>query len=244
MVVQQQQRPPLQVTTMVCDDYLIILVGNAKVRMYCICVASVLGLDKVNLELIFTTPPSIAQVMSRATVAFNRLARLRGYSTEFAVSFAMVFDDYEGLWVPLERSTQLTHNAQLYVFQPDVVDTPGHIPDPVSALQLLDDYASPARNLTPSYAAHHESPRAPPPTSFPPRNAQAVYPTPEDIRRESERRRRLIDMSDIPGDSILRVERENEARKLELPVDTHRETVRRETQTFLEAQWSPSRGSH
>lgn len=205
--------------------------------MYCICVASVLSYEKVNIEITFDTPPSIAQVMSRAAAAFNRLAALRGVRAEFAVSFAMIFDDLAELWVPLERSTQLAHNSQVYIFQPDVIDVPGHIPEPVSASQYLVDYSSPSR-----LSEYRDSPRPAAPERFTER-VRFDFPTPEDIRRESERRRRTIEVTNVPGTSILREERDNEERKISLPVDVHRETVRRETQSFLNSEWSPSRGS-
>lgn len=209
--------------------------------MFCVYVAAVCGASKANIELIFAAPPSIAQVMNRAAVAFEKLAQLRGYSLEFAVSFAMIFDDYDARWVPLERSTQLVHNSQIYVFLPDVVDLPGEIPDPVSATQFLAEYRSPYTSRSPSARRVEESPRAVMPESFTPRR-DFSYPTVEDIRRESQRRHREIAvLPEIPGDSIIRQERENEERKITLPVDTHRDTVRRETQAFLDGTWSPSR---
>ena len=137
--------------------------------MFCVYVASMCGPSKANVELVFEGPPSIAQVMSRAAVALERLASLRGVrGFEFAVSFAMCFDDFESHWVPLERSTQLVHNCQLYIFLPDVVDLPGEIPDPVSANQFLGDYSSPERGVSPAAASvpRSSSPRAEMPSTF------------------------------------------------------------------------------
>lgn len=204
--------------------------------MYCVYVASVAGTEKVNIELTFAAPPSVAQVISRATAAFARLFTLRGYKTEFAVSFAMIFDDATLRWAPLERSTQLTHNCQVYVFQPDCVDVPGEIPDPISATQLLADYESPSR-----HSAVDLSPRPALPASYSPRST-FTHPSPAELALESERRRRVLaEYRDIPGDSIIREERTKEEQKITLPLDAHRDTVRRETQSFLEGQWSPSR---
>jgi hypothetical protein len=212
--------------------------------MFCVYVASMCGPSKANVELVFEGPPSIAQVMSRAAVALERLASLRGVrGFEFAVSFAMCFDDFESHWVPLERSTQLVHNCQLYIFLPDVVDLPGEIPDPVSANQFLGDYSSPERGVSPAAASvpPSSSPRAEMPSTFTPRR-NFSYPSVEDIRRYSaERHREAAKLPDIPGASIIAQEREAEARKAGLDVDVHRETVRRETQSFLEGGWSPSR---
>jgi hypothetical protein len=210
--------------------------------MFCVYVAAMCGTGKANVELIFHGPPSIAQVMSRAAIAFDRLASLRGVrSFEFAVSFAMAFDDFESRWVPLERSTQLVHNCQLYIFLPDVVDLPGEIPDPVSADQFLGDYQSPERGVSPASVSGGYSPRAVMPSTFTPRRDFA-YPSVEDIRRQSaDRHRQVANLPDIPGDSIIAQERNSEALKASLSVDVHRETVRRETQSFLEGEWSPSR---
>jgi hypothetical protein len=218
--------------------------------MFCVYVASMCGGVKTNIELIFSAPPSIAQVMRRATAAFTRLAEIRGIHFEFAVSFAMIFDDYESRWVPLERSSQLVHNAQVYIFQPDVVDLPGEIPDPISAVQFMSDYNTPPRHVSPSSTPRvdfagldyrSDSPRAPIPETYTPRR-NFNYPSLEEIHQETLRRHReAAKLPDIPGDSIIRQERDNEARKASLPVDLHRETVRRETQAFLEGGWSPSR---
>jgi hypothetical protein len=226
--------------------------------MFCVYVASMCGNTKTNIELIFSAPPSIAQVTRRATAAFQRLAEIRGIHMEFAVSFAMIFDDYESRWVPLERSSQLVHNAQVYYFQPDVLDLPGEIPDPVSAVQFMgEDYynispgtsrrgsvspggrAADTSDYVSPYRAAQESPRAAVPASYTPRR-DFNYPAVDEFHKDVERRHReAAKLGDIPGASIIQQERESEERKARLPVDLYRETVRRETQAFLE--WSPSR---
>lgn len=113
--------------------------------MFAVCVAAAINRTKVNLLLQFSQAPSAAQVMSRAIAAFTQLQQDRGIFTPFFCNCAMIFDDASSRWVPLERSSQLVHNAQVYLFQPDVPDVAGAIPDPIPADTFLVDYRSPPR---------------------------------------------------------------------------------------------------
>ena len=205
---------------------------------FSICVATSSGTAKVNLQFFFDRyAPTVAQLLSRATEAFTRLFRIRGYAAaEFAISLSMIFDEVLQRWVPLERSAQLHHGAQVYVFQPDTHDAPGEIPDPVQASQLLTDYASPSRDVS-------SPPRALPaydPVPYAPRAYHSPYQDLSPSRRDTYRQlsavaplpRSIDPIPFVPCDSILQEERLKENRKLELPVDEHRSVVRQETSEF------------
>lgn len=242
--------------------------------MFSVCVAAAVGTAtganaKTNLLFQFELPPSASQVMSRSITAFSQLQQERGNFNEFFVNCAMIFDDNTSRWVPLERSNQITHNCQVYLFQPDVPDVAGPIPDPVPADSFLNSYVSPARGAV---THHHHSarglmPRDPDLSSFQQRDvpAQNNYNssyysqqqpnrslggggyggsgsdalTPE--QREILRREaERYGSGFVAGDSILKEERDKEDRKIILPVDTHRDIVRTETKRFSE-EVSPSR---
>jgi hypothetical protein len=198
------------------------------------------GGSKVNVEFPFDRyAPSVAQLLSRASEAFTRLFALRSIHRDFAISFSMIFDDTVLRWVPLERSSQLSHNCQVYLFQPDTTDVPSEIPDPIPAGNLIAGYASPQRAL-PVY----ESPRSRVPDTYVPREAFA-YATPaapyQTAAAVSASRQRNATYDPIEGASILREERANEDRKSHLSVDEHRSVTRHETDDFNQGAWSPSR---
>ena len=114
--------------------------------MFAVCTAAAIGNAKVNLLLQFEAPPAASQVLSRGIAAFSQLQQDRGVFTPFFVNCAMVFDDASSRWVPLERSSQIVHNCQIYLFQPDVPDVAGPIPDPIPASTFLVSYRSPERS--------------------------------------------------------------------------------------------------
>lgn len=134
--------------------------------MFGVCVAAAVNRYKINLLLQFDSPPSAAQVMSRAISAFSQLQQDRGIFTPFFCNCAMIFDDENSRWVPLERSSQVVHNCQVYMFQPDVPDVAGAIPDPIPASSFLNNYRSPARNsgINASQTTYDVSPRGLMPT--------------------------------------------------------------------------------
>lgn len=130
---------------------------------YSISVATDCNGDKVNLRFLFDTcGPSVAQLFHCSTVAFNNLFQLRSVGRTFTLSAAVVFDDMHCAWDRLERSTQLLHNSQVYLFQPDILDVPAIIPEPFEGHPFLgDDYVLPERNAS-------NSPRATAPPAFRP----------------------------------------------------------------------------
>jgi hypothetical protein len=211
---------------------------------FSVCVAADIGGGKGNIEFLFDRMgPSVGQLLSRAQEVFSRILIGRGISRPFIVSGTLIFDDLTARWVPLERSSQIVHNSQVYLFQPDIVDVPGEIPHPVPAIDYLSAYSSPSRGLRTS------SPRAELPLDYGPRMTAYPY-SPMDIalrsRSVEEQRAALESISrhtgeHIAGGSILREEREKEERKLHLDLDTHRATVRSETDQFMRLDLSPRR---
>ena len=240
--------------------------------MFGVCAAAAIAGGKVNLLLQFDSPPSAAQVMSRAIAAFTQLQQDRGIFAPFFVNCAMIFDDASSRWVPLERSSQVVHNCQVYLFQPDVSDVAGPIPDPIPASTFLVSYRSPERAGRDDY--YGTSPRGLMPTDpdlsrFPvERNLSIGYadqqppphwhahgkrhhshqPQPYDDSLSPEQRAILRREADkfaantfVPGESILKEERDKEDQKLQLPLDSHRDRVREETRKFA-SDISPERG--
>lgn len=197
--------------------------------LYNICVATDLAGAKVNLLFSFDQyGPSTAQLLSRASEAFAQVFRLRGYSRIFAISSAVVFNEALRTWDRLERSSQLLHNSQVYIFQPDVVDVPGELPDPIPAYQFLVGYASPKRD-----EEFSRSPRPPLPTTFgdyvP---VSRSSPALEEHRTKMLHEREVHAGEVVPGASILKEERAKEDMKDHLSLDEHRELVRREAREF------------
>ncbi|KAH9579737.1 BILBO1 [Trypanosoma melophagium] len=139
---------------------------------YSICVATDVDGEKVNLRFLFDAyGPSVTQLLNRAAVAFNNLFHRCGIPRAFATSAAVVFNETQCTWDRLERSTQLLHNSQVYLFQPDILDLPAVIPEPYEAQPLLGDtYVSPRREAS-------DSPRAVGPTHYEPRPA-FIHPSP------------------------------------------------------------------
>eukprot|EP00388_Colpodella_angusta_P027796 GDKK01010515.1.p1 GENE.GDKK01010515.1~~GDKK01010515.1.p1 ORF type:complete len:241 (-),score=15.18 GDKK01010515.1:155-877(-) len=108
-----------------------------------------MGGHKVNLQFFFDAHgPQLAQILNRATEAFNQYFRNKGITDHpFSITTAVIFNEKHETWDRLERSSQLVHNGQIYLFQPDVVDIPAEIPDPISATQYLSEYISPQRSF-------------------------------------------------------------------------------------------------
>ncbi|ORC90883.1 uncharacterized protein TM35_000073070 [Trypanosoma theileri] len=131
---------------------------------YSVCVATDLDGEKVNLRFLFDAyGPSVTQLLNRAIVAFNNLFHHCGIPRAFAASAAVVFNETQCTWDRLVRSTQLLHNSQVYLFQPDILDLPAVIPEPYEAQPLLGDaYVSPRREAS-------DSPRAVGPAHYEPR---------------------------------------------------------------------------
>ncbi|RNF05099.1 uncharacterized protein Tco025E_07863 [Trypanosoma conorhini] len=136
---------------------------------YSICVATDCEGEKVNLRFLFDSyGPSLAQLLNRSLVAFNNVFRLRSVPRTFAVSAAVVFNDVHNTWDRLERSTQLLHNSQVYLFQPDILDMPAEIPEPFEGAPLLGEgYVSPPREAS-------ASPHAVAPSHYEPRPAATI----------------------------------------------------------------------
>ncbi|KAF5226814.1 hypothetical protein ECC02_000315 [Trypanosoma cruzi] len=136
---------------------------------YSICVATDCDGEKANLRFLFDSyGPSVAQLLNRSIVAFNNLFRLRSVPRTFAVSAAVVFNDVHSTWDRLERSTQLLHNSQVYLFQPDILDLPAEIPEPFEGHPLLGDEGG-----WPQCDASN-SPRAVGPSHYEPRPALTI----------------------------------------------------------------------
>lgn len=140
---------------------------------YSLCVATDFNGHKVNLQFFFDAHgPQLAQILSRATEAFNQYFRSKGIvDRPFSITTAVIFNEKHETWDRLERSSQLVHNGQIYLFQPDVVDIPAEIPDPISATQYLAGYVSPQRSFVNQSGisdTRSTSPGAQIPTSYDP----------------------------------------------------------------------------
>eukprot|EP00758_Cryptobia_borreli_P005653 Tbor_TRINITY_DN4953_c2_g2::TRINITY_DN4953_c2_g2_i1::g.9780::m.9780 len=135
---------------------------------YSLCIATDFERSKVNLQFFYDSPPSIAQVLTRAYSAFNQLNISRGISHQFIATTVVIFNENNQTWDRLERSSQLVHNGQIYLFQPDVVDIPAEIPDPISAEEFLKGYVSPHASRNDS--RYSESPMAAHPLVYEPRD--------------------------------------------------------------------------
>ncbi|KAH8613742.1 hypothetical protein ERJ75_000724500 [Trypanosoma vivax] len=109
-------------------------------RQYSICVAADCNGKKVNLRFLFDAyGPSVGDLLRRSTVAFNNYFKRFCISKQFVTNIAVVFNDNSGTWDRLEKSTQLLHNSQVYLFQPDTFDLPAIIPEAYEGQQLLED---------------------------------------------------------------------------------------------------------
>ncbi|KEG14652.1 hypothetical protein DQ04_00361140 [Trypanosoma grayi] len=161
---------------------------------YSICVAADCDGEKVNLRFLFDSyGPSVTQLLNRATIAFNNLFHHRSIPRAFAASAAVVFNDLHSTWDRLERSTQLLHNSQVYLFQPDIIDLPAEIPEPFESQPLLGDYVSPRRDAS-------DSPRANGPAHYAPRPA-FTHASPSPLPSCSDNRKKQTDMRGASGDS-------------------------------------------
>lgn len=225
---------------------------------YSVCCAADCNGAKINLEFVFDQyGPSVPQLLSRATEAFTRVFQLRGILRTFAISSAVVFNERLRCWDRLERASQLLHNSQVYLFQPDLLDLPGEIPDPIPGVDFLYQYQSPDRTRCAAAVSSsvsqqltfEDSPRVRAPSSHVPREqfyySSPAIPSSSGDPRASIRAQLLADMAKhrgetVPGPSILAEVREEEERKAHLDLDTHRETVRREAREF-EKSLSPQR---
>nr|CCD17551.1 unnamed protein product [Trypanosoma congolense IL3000] len=138
-------------------------------KSVCVCAAADCGGVKVNLRFLFDASElTVSRMLRRATVAFSNYFRRKGIEHEFAANSVVVFNDAHCTWDRLERTTQLFTNSQVYLFQPDTVDVPAAIPEPIDSEQFLDnsdlsgsnlekrDYVSFMRHTTPR---HFSSPR-------------------------------------------------------------------------------------
>lgn len=121
-------------------------------------IATQIGREKINFTFSFPEPrPRMAQVLSRANAAFSEYT-----GTEFSCCLGMVFNASKQYWSPLEHTAQLLSGGQLYLFQADVNEVPGVIPDAKPGDHLLINY-SPSRgaSVSPSVGVTTRGPSAP-----------------------------------------------------------------------------------
>ena len=180
-----------------------------------------------------TSSPSVTQVLNRAQDVFRKLFQQRGVLRTFAVSAPVIFNDAACTWDRLERSVQLQHNCQVYLFQPDILDLPGEIPDPIDPFDVLGySYHSPARETT-SF-----SPRADFPSSYGPERVYSNFTTPHD--RSLSFGQFSQNVTDVPtekigtsdGISIFKEERNKMDQLSKLPIDELRYQLRREAKEY------------
>lgn len=237
--------------------------NHQSTRMYTLFVATDCNGEKVNLEFLFDFGPSVAQLLHKATEAFRGVYQRRGIPRIFTISASVIFNDDTSTWDRLERSTQLLHNSQVYLFQPDTLDVPGEIGDAVPAAQFLPyDYSSPARGSAGAASnAINASPRAAMPVSFDPRAPATVYasplfekdylystpfessgsPNPYSLAHSSKYPRSSASREGEREGSILREERERIERQEHLSLDELRGQLRKEVKEFSAGTGSPNR---
>eukprot|EP00759_Apiculatamorpha_spiralis_P002992 PhF_6_TR11337/c0_g1_i1/m.18314 len=202
-----------------------------------VCVAAdVLG-RKRNLEFFFDVPPTLMELRSSIERSFNTVLAAEGVPRNFIAANLRLYDERISRWVELEVSSQLFPSCQVYVFQPGVAEIPGEIPPAVRATEIT--YVSPNRSRSSDYYGGSTVPLQPVPQTY--SHLSSSYSVPPPHNTSSTIVYRAEPAPDIPGESILRQERDNEERKMGLDLDTHREMVRRETQDFISQ--SPSRSA-
>ena len=200
---------------------------------YVICVAADLKGSKINLQFHFENyGPSLAMLIARVSEAFSCVFAVQSSQpVVFRISAAVIFNEFAKSWDRLERSSQLSHNCQVYVFQPDVLDLPAEIPEPMHAQEFLTGYVSPQRT------AVRPSPRPDPPERFEARTTFG-HPSPATAKEviRAVRQRSIIEAhrlnSDPPlveeGGSILQDERRKIERCNLLTLDELRGAMKKE----------------
>jgi hypothetical protein len=192
--------------------------------------------QKVNVRFLFdTSSPSLTQVLNRAQEVFKRIFQQRSVLRTFAISAPVIFNDVTCTWDRLERSVQLQHNSQIYLFQPDILDLPGEIPDPIDPLDIIGyNSSSPVREGSRSSSY---SPRTEFPTAFVPERIFSNFSTPHDrslsfgqFSKPPAVSAEKIGLSD--GGSIFRDERRKMEQQASLPIDELRSQLRREAKEF------------
>eukprot|EP00760_Papus_ankaliazontas_P022903 PhM_4_TR1906/c0_g1_i2/m.87098 len=192
-----------------------------------VCVSADVLHRKRNIEFFFDVTPTMEELRHATETSYNTLLACEGFPRTFTISTLRMYDDRVGRWVELDSSTQLASSgSQVYAFQVGVPEIPGEIPQPVPANEIT--YVSPQR-VHPHN--HHESP------------ARNINYSAVDYSYRSQSYN-STSVPDVPGESILRQERQKEVEKEHLDLDAHRDYVRRETQEFLSQSPSRQRSSN
>merc|ERR1719377_506381 len=93
--------------------------------VFCLDVGTDLFGLKQNTKLEFAGRPQLSELIIAAEAHFDKEARLRRPAGvpdyAFKVQSCQVYDDVLLRWVDLYSATQLTHNAQVWLFQPESV---------------------------------------------------------------------------------------------------------------------------
>ena len=223
------------------------LVSYPSTMDYVLCVATDFDGAKINLQFDFPQgAPTVADVLNTASATFGNLFRTKGVMRPFSITTAVIFNETHLTWDRLERSSQLVHNGQLYLFQPDLVDLPGDIPDPIPAQDYVDSYVppqpstlSPVRtysgvdgvNHTPYRYVSEPSPVRPAASyvSSPPRSALDES---AEMIRAFHRRRETPGALEDDGPSIIQDERRRLSEQARLSLDEYRTFARREAHEF------------
>ena len=147
---------------------------------YSLCVATDFDGAKLNLQFFYPyAAPTVAEVLTSATTTYENLFRAKGVNRPFSITTAVIFNETHLTWDRLERSSQLVHNGQLYLFQPDLVDLPGDIPDPVPAEEYLETYVPPQPStLSPVRSYTNMGVNSSPARVYEPSPVRSVHHTP------------------------------------------------------------------
>lgn len=101
-----------------------------------LCCADLYG-NKVNLEVPFACLPTLSELMQKTKDYFeyegNQVKPPNAAPRPFTVGRMQVFNDAASRWEDLNRAEQLTHHAQVYVFQPNIPDIQSDLPAPRQA---------------------------------------------------------------------------------------------------------------
>lgn len=164
--------------------------------MYSLLVCADLYGEKCNLEVNFSSPPTIADVQQkllRVFAAESNLRRPQGHPlVDFTIARIQIYDDRLLKWVDLVSQTQLHEYDQLYVFQPQSrwhMDVQKDLPPPRASLQSCAAPAVQSTIITPRNGRGVSgSPSSRQDASSASANC-GVVPSPTRLRLEEQQRR-------------------------------------------------------
>ena len=215
---------------------------------YSLCVATDFDGAKLNLQFFYPYgAPTVAEVLTSASATYENLFRAKGVTRPFSITTAVIFNETHLTWDRLERSSQLVHNGQLYLFQPDLVDLPGDIPDPIPAEEYVNTYVPPQPStLSPVRSYAGMGVNSSPARNYEPSPIRSVHYTPatpqrSNLNESQEMIKAFHKRQESPayrshnnddGPSIIQDERRRLAEQSRLSLDEYRNVARKEAHDF------------